>query len=560
MPDQHVQSEGPANDRLSSPVATMSAHYDVVVVGSGYGGGVAASRLARAGRQVAVIERGKEFRTGEFPSRLPELRRELQVTGGKVRIGDTRGLFDVRLGDDIHVLMGCGLGGGSLINAGVALRPDPRVFEDEAWPGQIRQDGLLDEAYRRAASWLRPKQDSGARDRTKYRALDRASEAIGPRPQPAEVVISFEDTTNAAGLGQPACTHCGDCCSGCNVGAKNTVALTYLPDAVAHGAEIFTELTVSHLIRSGQAWTVHFARDNKSPSDQPASITADSVILAAGTLGSTEILLRSRERGLALPGTVGRSFSANGDIIAFGYGATEPVNAIGTGHPSRDDVDTVGASVSGQIRIEDTQNLSHEMYIQEGVLPSPIAPLLPVFFVPGGRLLGAAQSLFKGVYKGPLNHLHTFFGVSHDTGSGTMVIEDGRLKVKWPGAEDEPVNARVDQALKSLVEKNGGDYIKSPLAATSVGSKPATAHPLGGCVMATDRTAGVVNHKGQVFTNAPGTADTAVHEGLYVMDGSVMPRSLGCNPLLTITALAERAMIHMARDHGLEFDVEPRQE
>lgn len=555
-----MSNETPASqNRLASPVDQMAAHYDVVIVGSGYGGGVAASRLARAGKRVAVIERGKEFLTGEFPSRLPELRRELQVTGGKMRIGGERGLFDMRIGDDIHVLVGCGVGGGSLINAGVALRPDPRVFEDEAWPGQIRQDGLLDEGYRRAHAWLRPAEDDATTARQKFKALDRASSAIGTAPKPAEVVISFDDTVNAAGIDQSACTRCGDCCAGCNVGAKNTVALTYLPDAIAHGAEVYAELTVSHVSRNDTKWTINFQTDPKTRTSDhsPETVTADQIILAAGALGSTEILLRSRAAGLSLSDKVGEGFSANGDIIAFGYGATDPVNAIGTGHPPRDDVETVGASVSGQIRVQDSEKLSHEMYIQEGVLPSALAPLLPIFFVPGGRLLGAAQSLLKGVYKGPLNHLHTFFVVSHDSGSGRMVIEDDRLKVKWPGAEDEPVNERVDGALKSLVEENGGDYIKSPLAATSVGSKPATAHPLGGCAMASDRTTGVVNHKGQVFTGAPDTHDTDVHDGLYVMDGSVMPRSLGCNPLLTITALAERTMMHMATDQGLSFDAEP---
>jgi len=110
------------SNRLSSPLEAIRSAYDVVVVGSGYGGGVAASRLARAGLSVCVIERGREFLTGEFPNRLPELRRELQIVGGKMRSGRRAGLFDFRLGSDIHVLIGCGLGGGSLINAAVGLR------------------------------------------------------------------------------------------------------------------------------------------------------------------------------------------------------------------------------------------------------------------------------------------------------------------------------------------------------------------------------------------------------------------------------------------------------
>ncbi len=149
----------------------MQRHYDVVVVGSGYGGGVAASRLARAGKRVAVLERGREFRTGEFPSKLSDLRQQMQVTGKSWRMGSPTGLYDVRLGKDMHVLVGCGLGGGSLINAGVALRPDPRVYRDAAWPDEISRDRLLDEGYARAAHWLRPARDPKAARRTKYQAL-----------------------------------------------------------------------------------------------------------------------------------------------------------------------------------------------------------------------------------------------------------------------------------------------------------------------------------------------------------------------------------------------------
>ncbi|MEL6289099.1 MAG: GMC oxidoreductase [Pseudomonadota bacterium] len=542
------------------PLVDLSAHYDVVVVGSGYGGGVAASRFARAGKRVAVLERGKEFVTGAFPSRLPELRRELSVTGGRFRMGDGRGLYDVRLGDDIHVLAGCGVGGGSLVNAGVALRPDDRVFADAAWPGQIRQDGLLNEGFARARAWLRPAADPAATRQTKFAALDHASRALGTPPTPAEVVISFDETTNVAGITQPACTRCGDCCGGCNVGAKNTVALTYLPDAVAHGAEIYASMRVSHVSRDEGQWQVHIDHDprvSRDP-DAPEIVTADRVVIAAGALGSTEILLRSKERGLPLSDCVGDGFSANGDIIAFGYGADRPVNAIGIGHPPRDGIAPVGAAVSGQIVVRDGARLSHEMYVQEGVLPSALAPLLPVFFVPGGKLLGAAQTLLQGVYNGPLSRLHTFFVVSHDSGTGSMRLVDDRLRIDWPGASDEPVNARVDAALKALVEENGGEYIKSPLAATSVGSKPATAHPLGGCRMGHDRTTGVVDHAGRVFDGASGASDTGTHPGLHVLDGSIIPRSLGCNPLLTITALAERAMVHLAADAGIRFDAEAR--
>src|SRR4029078_12377790 len=154
--------------RLSSPRDQIDPTYDVVVVGSGYGGGVAASRLARAGQSVCVIEKGKEFLTGEFPSRLPELRRELQINGSKMRSGSVTRLFHFRRCAAIHVLVGCGLGGGSLINAGVALKPDPRVFTDAVWPDEVTRDGLLDIGFGRASAMLRPQPYANDAEITQY--------------------------------------------------------------------------------------------------------------------------------------------------------------------------------------------------------------------------------------------------------------------------------------------------------------------------------------------------------------------------------------------------------
>src|SRR5262245_20117947 len=535
--------------RLSSPRDRIKPAYDVVVVGSGYGGGVAASRLARACQSVCVIEKGKEFLTGEFPSRLPELRRELQINGSKMRSGSRTGLFDFRLGADIHVLVGCGLGGGSLINAGVALKPDPRVFSNSVWPQEIRDDGLLNLGFARAAAMLRPARYAKAAELTKYRALEAASAAFGEPPVVAPVVVSFGDNVNPAGVSQPACTLCGDCCSGCNVGAKNTVAMTYLPDARSHGAELFTELAVSHIAKYQGGWRVYFAPSDAKDAS-PSFVDAKTVVLAAGTLGSTEILLRSREQGLELSDRLGEGFSANGDIIAFALGGTEKVNGIGVGYPPKYVGDAIGACVAGQIELPDRKHLDRSMIVQEGVLPSALAPLLPVFFISGGRLLGAAHSLIKGVYQGPLSHLHTFFVVSHDEAKGKIRLDNGSATVDWPGAAEEPVYVRVDQALTRAAEAVGARYIKSPLAVTSMGTKPATAHPLGGCGIGEDVLSGVVNHKCEVF-NGNGQN---VHGGLYICDGSVIPRSIGVNPLLTITALAERAMVHLARNHNLGFD------
>ncbi len=546
---------------LSRSLDRAKQRYDVIVVGSGYGGGVAASRLARAGKRVAVLERGREVLTGGFPSRFPDMKNELQVTGKRLHTGPASALYDVRLGEDMHVLVGCGLGGGSLVNAGVALKPDDRVFADAVWPGQIAQDGLLAEGFRRAQRWLNPQSDPRAATYTKFKALAAAGSVLGRTPVAPPVTVSFEANVNRAGVAQPACTRCGDCCGGCNVGAKNSVALTYLADAARHGAELFTHAAVRHVTKNADGiWAVHVRRTDRDGAAAPEMVlNAPIVVLGAGTLGSSEILLRSRALGLALSDRLGERFSANGDIIAFGYGATDPVDAIGIGYPPKIAGIEIGAAVSGQIEIDDEHDLSQELRVQEGVLPSALAPVLPVLFIPNGRLLGALQSLISGVYKGPFSRLQTFFAVSHDSAAGRLVLDDDRLSLVWPGAKDEPVYARLDAVLSAIVQQAGGSYVKNPLAGSVMGHQPATAHPLGGAGMGRERGDGVVNHKGQVFDAGPGRGSTAVHEGLYVVDGAVMPRSLGVNPLLTITAIAERAMLHMAQDYRLAFNDAPAQ-
>ena len=340
--------------RLARPLDDIAPHYDAIVVGSGYGGGVAAARLARAGKRVAVLERGREFATGDFPARFPDLSRELRVTGRRVRTGSETALYDVRVGEDMHVVVGCGLGGGSLVNAGVALRPDPRVFADAAWPGQIAQDGLIDEGFRRAARWLRPTPDPDAASLPKFQALARAG--LRDRPVDDRATGGGElrghrqsGRDRAAGLHPLRRLLRGVQRRRQEYGARSPTC----PRPSRHGAEIFTHAKVRHVEpTAGGRWRLQVTRLG-APRDKPADVTVSAgiVVLAAGTLGTTEILLRSRERGLAMSDRLGRRFSANGDIIAFGYGADTPVNAVGIGHPPKGDLPPVGATVSGQIEI-----------------------------------------------------------------------------------------------------------------------------------------------------------------------------------------------------------------
>lgn len=562
--------------RLSKPIADLKVRYDAIVVGSGYGGGVAASRLARMGQSVCVLERGREFELGEFPDQPHEAHRELQVTTDLGHTGSETGLFDLRMGDDIHVFVGCGLGGTSLINANVSLRAEPRVWEDPRWPNELVADPTLETGYQRAERMLRPVPYPGYRQLDKLDALRASAAAFGKTAETPPINVTFKTEENHAGVTQPACTLCGDCCSGCNVGSKNTVQMTYLPDAVGFGAEIFTETSVSHVRKEGGKWRVYFnilGAERERFGVPLQSVVADTVILAAGTLGSTEILLRSRENGLKVSEKVGEGFTGNGDALAFGYNNETRINGIGYGHPKPDHRDPVGPCIAGIIDLRDSDRLEDGFVIEEGSIPSGLAPWLPALFVSGSGIFGkdtdfslsdevgeagrAVKSLFRGAYEGAVNNTQTYLVMAHDDAAGRIELKNKSVDVVWPGVADQPIFERVDDALKRATAVHGGTHIKNPLQRTVFGKNMITVHPLGGCKMGKDRSVGVVNHKCQVFDGADDVPSAKVHDGLYVCDGAVMPRSLGVNPLLTITAIAERAMIHLAKDKNLTFDDVP---
>ncbi len=552
--------------RLSKPGSELQGHYDAVVVGSGYGAGVAASRLARCGRRVAVLERGREFALGDFPDRVTAAGKEVQITGPALRFGSRTGLFDIRLGDDIHVMMACGLGGTSLINANVCLSPDPRVFEDHAWPAEVRRDRLLAEGFVRARHMLRPEPCAETFAFDKVKALRLAALSFGRAVEPIPLHVAHTSGANAAGVHQDACTQCGDCCAGCNIGAKTTVASTYLADADAFGAEIFTEMRVLSLAKEADGrWRIWLRPEYWEEGTQKVSLTADIVVLGAGTLGSTEILLRSRQEGLALSDWLGARFTSNGDAIAIAYNNDVSVNGVGVGNPPKAHVPAVGQAVNGLLDLRDDPEVRDGLAIVDCALPSAFAPLLPALFAPGGALLGehelrdvsdeldaagrAAESLIKGAYQGAVHNTQTFLAVGHDAGNGLMRLQDDKIVIEWTNGPRQRVFQRIEAALKQATEATGGTYMRNPASERVFGGNLMTVHPLGGCTMGADRTSGVVNHKGQVFDAGDASDASAVHAGLYVCDGAVIPCPLGIHPLLTITALAERAMILLARDY-----------
>ena len=245
---------------LSRPVDQIQAHYSAVVIGSGYGGAIAAARIARAGRDVCVLERGKELHPGEYPNSALSAAREIQVHTAKADHGSPVGLFDFQVGPDVTVLTGCGLGGTSLINASVALEPSDAIFADDRWPAPLRQHPEVLRPFMSAAREMlgsNPYPQSWP-ELPKLQALEQAAAGLGRQVVRPDLNVTFTSGPNAVGVRQNACNLCGDCCSGCNYGAKNTVLMNYLPDAYAHGAHIFTEVAVQSVRRCQGTWRVGF--------------------------------------------------------------------------------------------------------------------------------------------------------------------------------------------------------------------------------------------------------------------------------------------------------------
>ena len=264
---------------------------------------------------------------------------------------------------------------------------------------------------------------------------------------------------------QSACTNCGDCVSGCNVGAKNTTLMNYLPDAANHGAEIFTQAKVLWIEREGDKWRVHLEANGKDAARGPASITAEHVMLGAGAIGSTEILLRSPDKGLPMSKRLGHGFSGNGDALGFAYDSyfkaekqgdvltAQPIHAIGVGANDVAKEAYPGPCISGVIDIRDTKDVTKGLVIEEGVAPGIIgAALAPAFFFGEAladgftrfgmdqvkpRLLDAKAmgeafqadpaSIGEWAYKGPLSRMQTYLVMSVDDSNGQLALEDDRI-------------------------------------------------------------------------------------------------------------------------------------
>jgi cholesterol oxidase len=491
----------------------MLAKYDVIIIGSGFGGSVAACRLAQQDYKVLVLERGRRWSKETYPRRLSPVKNLFWRQSNPVKYN---GWFDIRFFRKMFVVQGCGVGGGSLVYANVCINAKRTVFQ-AGWPAEITYK-RLEPYYGRVASMLEPNpvplRQMPPRGELAKQAAAKLHYGNRFRRLPLAVRFDPQGSTqsvpnpNPFGNFQGTCTHCGKCIIGCSDNARNTLDLNYLTVARQSGAEI----RPLHLVRSikplGQYYRVQFDKiDQNNGTLIPGEVDASVVILAAGSLGSTELLLRCRDEYKTLSDIsryLGYNWGSNGDLVTPAFYPFRKVN------PS------VGPTITCAIDFLHQSPFGEQLFVEDGGFPKEIFHNWPRLMPWFGQSVDAADArLFLR---------RSWFRPSK------MVVD-----LYWKPNRSKAVFDAMSHAHRRLSRVTGG----WPLPSTwSLLGLLITPHPLGGCNMGTTPANGVVDHRGAVFG----------YPGLYVADGSIIPKAIGRNPSKTIAALAERVSEFVAED------------
>jgi cholesterol oxidase len=568
---------------VSKAAGREPAHFDAVVVGSGFGGSVSAFRLAEAGKHVLLLERGRRYPPGSFPRSPYRFRRAFWDPSEGLY-----GMFSIWSFDNLGAIVSSGLGGGSLIYANVLLRKDPEWFVRqegsgrgvEYWP--VTRDDL-EPHYDRVEAMIKPQRypfdhaPYSDTPRTKafvagarsagwdpfFPPLAVTFAAPGRPPRVGDVIPDPEGRPNLHDATRTTCRLVGECDIGCNYGAKNTLDYNYLSEAIHEGAEIRDLCEVREFEpRHGGGYTVRYVEHDLEREGTPHStrrlplkeVTCDRLILSAGTLGTTYLLLRNRSRLPALSAALGSHFSGNGDLLTLAIKPRDP--RTGKLLPMESGI---GPSITAAIRFEEEGEGDERrggFYLEDAGYPDMLNWLIQSVEMPGAilrywvtavrlvrrlmrlqtdsdvgaelaQLLGDAE-LSSGIL--PL------LGMGREEPNGVMRLRDDMLDVDWTIDRSSAYFERVRSAQRRLAEELGAEFRDNPI--WHLGRRVITVHPLGGAPMGRHEKEGVVDAWGQVFG----------HPGLYVADGSVMPGTVGPNPSLTIAALADRFAERMIDD------------
>lgn len=540
--------------------------FDAVVVGSGFGGAVAAYRLAKAGLRVCLLERGRRYPPGTFARSAAEASRTVWDPSEGLH-----GLFDLWSFHRTDAIVSAGLGGGSLIYANVLLRMPPEWFFSQVpgelprpWPVSLADlephydaveailtPSVYPERYR--AATLKSGRFAHAATEAGFEAEQpKLAITFGQHPHHAEIIGKPED--NLHGVPRLACRRTGQCDVGCNNGAKNSLDLTYL-SLIKDEAEIYSDCEVRTFRRVDGSWHIGYVH-HEPPEAQRIrvvkpvlrTIRARALVLAAGTFGTNYLLMRNRPSLPALSDRLGQGFSGNGDFLGFLTRGAEPV------------APATGPVITSTIRQRDASDggaggaLGH--YVQDGGYPG-LLEWLTELTPPTGIVRRAASLTLERIRKAITGEKPTrvakkvalllnegsqsanimpLLAMGRDAPDSTMSLKDGFLDLKQGPGSDEYIR-QVRTTLRKLSEGLGATYHDYM---SRFFSRFITVHPLGGTAMSTSRETGVVDSYGRVF----GYED----DHLLVVDGSVMPGPVGPNPSLTIAALADRFSLRLVED------------
>lgn len=597
----------------------LNLHFDVVVIGSGYGGAVAANHFSACkipGKEtnngqasVCVLERGKERLPGTFPTGFSDLPGELRLNGTEADTpgGNAQGLFEIRVGTAASAVVANGLGGGSLINAGVMLTPEDKVLD--SWPSALGGADKLGEYYEKACRALGVLDASGNRntiDRTskspvdKYRTLQQLAgihSTTGKSLSEAVPITVALEAEQGAPVATDVCIDCGDCAQGCNHNAKKSLDTNLLAKAALNGAEIFTGATVLKFDKTEDGWEVFATYTDPTRSKrtaEPVRIRCSKLVVAAGTYASNELMFRSQAEStsnLDFSDKLGSNFSGNGDNIAAITNCESPVNiaADETVPPAQRQV---GPTITGMIDLRKDSEIP--IALQELSIPAALKGVLTevigfVRIVNGltdndtANLPNSDEICY--VSRDTLNHTAILIMMGNDGASGRLIYnkKTKTVSLQWPEAHSSVRNqlykAQIS-ALQELAKKNLGSKVtvhdnpaRNPLGeglqkTMDIPEGPVmTVHPLGGCCIGNDAKSGVVNSNGEVFVRqvnltskeAPNASEekeqhgkqkNKVYDGLVVLDGSIIPGAPGINPALSITALSLRAVENLTNQWG----------
>ena len=513
--------------------------YDVIIVGSGFGGSVSALRLAERGYSVLVIEKGKRYEDKDFPKTNWNLRKYLWMP--KLFM---YGIQCITFLKNVFILHGSGVGGGSLVYANTLLVPSKKAFEDERWPDNDWEE-KLNSFYETAKKMLGaiPAQFLGETDKF----LQEYARKIGREDtfSPVDVGVYFgspgktvgDPYFDGKGPDRTGCILCGGCMVGCPHNAKNTLMKNYLYLAENLGVTILPEHETVDIQNNSGGYDVHI-RKTTGMFNPTKILHCTKLIVSGGVMGTVKLLFKCREKGSLpdLSNQLGNYVRTNSEAI------------IGTSSfkiPPGIDY-TKGIAISAGFHSDENTKIET---VRFGA-GQDVLGRLSTFMTSSKSNVPSWIQLLTLIFKHPLRFIGTFWPFGWAKKSVILLVMQPinnymkfsfnrrwwRFGFRSMNSELENNNtipARIsigEDVADYIAEKTGG----FTMAATtnSLFNLPTTAHILGGCSMGKDVDSGVVNDKLEVFN----------YPNMYVIDGSVIPSNLGVNPSLTITALAEYAM------------------